>query len=339
MSDEMHGLVVRKTTGSYTVQTEAGVITCSISNRLRKHLVYPMRDPSSLGYYKVVTVEDIKQVDPVAIGDQVRLTDAGHGSGVISEILPRSSKLTRRAAGKKPLEQVIVANADQAVVVMSAAQPAPQWNLLDRYLASVEVSELAALICLTKLDLVRGTDGEPEIAARAGEYAALGYTVLLTSAGSGEGIDALREQLAGRLSVLIGKSGVGKTTLLNALQPGLGQRVGVVNAQINKGRHTTTHLEMFPLDSGGYIVDTPGMKQFGLWAIEPEDVALLYREIAPQVGRCKFKLDCTHRHEPGCEVRAAVTRGEISQRRYESYLHLCKHLYAERVVVKEQITG
>jgi ribosome biogenesis GTPase len=122
---------------------------------------------------------------------------------------------------------------------MSVAQPAPQWQLLDRYLASVEVSELAALICLTKLDLIRGADSEKTILRHAEEYSALGYTVLLTSAGSGEGIDALRDKLAGKLSVLIGKSGVGKTSLLNALQPGLGQRVGAVNTQLNKGRHTT----------------------------------------------------------------------------------------------------
>jgi ribosome biogenesis GTPase len=208
---------------------------------------------------------------------------------------------------------------------MSVAQPAPQWQLLDRYLASVEVSELAALICLTKLDLIRGADSEKTILRHAEEYSALGYTVLLTSAGSGEGIDALRDKLAGKLSVLIGKSGVGKTSLLNALQPGLGQQKSTRSS--TKAANTTTHLEMFGLEGGGYIVDTPGMKQFGLWAIEPEDVALQYREIAPYVGRCKFGLDCTHHHEPGCAVKVALKRGEISQRRYES--HLRRNLYAE----------
>lgn len=324
------GIVFRKLLGTYMVMTESGaVITCSISSRLRKHLIYPTRDRSSLGFLKVVDVEDIQLVDPVAIGDQVVFVDAGHDSGMITEILPRKSKLTRRAAGTKPLEQVIVANADQMVAVMAAAQPKPNWHLLDRYIASAEACELPALICLTKIDLVRGKKQEREILRISEEYAAMGYDVLLTSASTGEALNELRAALAGKLSVFIGKSGVGKTTLLNALQPQLGLRVGEINTQVDKGRHTTTHLEMFPLDTGGYIVDTPGMKQFGLWAIEPEDVPELYRDIASHAGRCKFGADCTHSHEPGCAIKQAIERGAISRRRYESYLYLRDHLYAE----------
>ena len=328
--DNNTGLVFRKLLGTYMVMTENGaVITCSISSRLRKHLIYPTRDRSSLGFLKVVDVEDIQLVDPVAIGDQVVFVDAGHDSGMITEILPRKSKLTRRAAGTKPLEQVIVANADQMVAVMAAAQPNPNWNLLDRYIASAEACELPTLICLTKIDLVRGKKQEREIVRIGEEYAAMGYDVLLTSASTGEALDEIRQALSGKLSVFIGKSGVGKTTLLNALQPQLGLRVGEINTQYDKGRHTTTHLEMFPLDTGGYIVDTPGMKQFGLWAIEPEDVPELYREIASHMGRCKFGADCTHSHEPGCAIKQAIERGTISQRRYQSYLYLRDHLYAE----------
>jgi ribosome biogenesis GTPase len=328
--DDNTGIVFRKLLGTYMVLTESGaVITCSISSRLRKHLVYPTRDRSSLGYFKVVDVEDIQLVDPVAIGDQVYYVDAGHDTGMITEILPRKSTLTRRAPGTKPLEQVIVANADQVVAVMAVAQPKPNWNLLDRYIASAEASDLPTLICLTKLDLVRGKKQEREIFAAAKEYEAMEYEVFLTSATTGEALDELRTAMTGKLSVFIGKSGVGKTTLLNALQPQLGLRVGAINTQLDKGRHTTTHLEMFALDSGGYIADTPGMKQFGLWAIEAEDVPMLYRDMADYVGRCKFGAGCTHTHEPGCAIKEAVNRGRISRRRYESYLYLRDHLYAE----------
>lgn len=328
--DDNTGIVFRKLLGTYMVLTDGGaVITCSISSRLRKHLIYPTRDRSSLGFLKVVDVEDIQLVDPVAIGDQVIFVDAGHDTGMITEILPRKSKLTRRAPGTKPLEQVMVANADQMVAVMAAAQPKPNWHLLDRYIASAEASELPTLICLTKADLVRGKKQEREILDVAAEYERMGYTVILTSATTGEALDVLREALIGKLSIFIGKSGVGKTTLLNALQPQLGLRVGEINTQYDKGRHTTTHLEMFALDGGGHIVDTPGMKQFGLWAIEPEDVPELYRDLASYSGRCKFGADCTHTHEPGCAIKQAVERGGISRRRYESYLYLRDHLYAE----------
>jgi ribosome biogenesis GTPase / thiamine phosphate phosphatase len=328
--DENTGIVFRKLLGSYTVLTaNDAVITCSISSRLRKHLVYPTRDRSSLGYLKVVDVEDIQLVDPVAIGDQVVYVDAGHDTGMITEILPRKSTLTRRAAGAKPLEQVIVANADQIVAVMAVAQPKPNWRLLDRYIASAEASELPTIICLTKLDLAHGRKQEREILDSVDEYAGMGYMVLLTSTTTGEGVDTLRDALAGKLSVFIGKSGVGKTTLLNALQPQLGLRVGAINTQMDKGRHTTTHLEMFALDGGGYLVDTPGMKQFGLWAVEPEDVPMLYRDMAPYVGKCKFGASCTHTHEPECAIKQAITHSNISVRRYESYLYLRDHLYAE----------
>lgn len=324
------GLVFKKSTGNYFIRTaENEVSVCSISSRLRKVLVYPSRDPSSLPYFKVVDVDDIKLVDPVAVGDTVEYVDGGLNTGVITKILPRKSKLTRRAAGRKPLEQVIVANVDQIVTVMSAEHPRPQWNLLDRYLASAEASEVPALICITKMDLVKDKKLHKDIDCAADLYTSMGYTVLLTSSESGEGIDLLRDALRDKLSTVIGKSGVGKSSLLNALQPELGLRVNQINTGYDKGRHTTTHLEMFALDFGGHIVDTPGIKTFGLWDTDPEDVAMLFRDIAPYVGECKFGISCTHEREPGCAIKAAVKSGAINQRRYQSYLHLCKTLTAE----------
>lgn len=324
------GVVFKKSTGIYTVHTADGqIVTCTISSRLRKQLIYPMRDPSSLGYFKVVDVKDIHEVDPVAVGDKVTFTDADDGTGMISEVQVRRSKLTRRAPGPKPLEQVVVANADQIVAVFAAAQPAPTWHMLDRYLAGAEASDIPAVICIAKMDLVRGKKAEHKILEVVDEYREIGYTVLLTSTASGEGIDSARDLLAGKISALVGKSGVGKTTLLNAIQPELGLRVGEVNENLDKGRHTTTYLEMFPLDVGGAVVDTPGMKTFGLWDVDESDIPLLFREFVAHVGGCKFGASCTHEHEPGCAVKRAVADGHISQRRYDSYLVLREHIYAE----------
>ncbi len=318
--ESLSGKVWKKMLGAYTVESDGRFITCSISNRLRKHLVYPSADPSSLAH-RVQEVRDIKTVDPIAIGDEVLFVDAGAGAGMITDVMPRANKLVRPAAGKKPVEQVIVANMDQVITVMAAARPTPKWNLLDRYLVAAESSGLAALICITKIDAAE----LGEIEADLDVYRALGYAVLLTSAATGAGIDSLREALARKRSVLMGKSGVGKTSLLNAVQPGLGARVGSVGeGEVGKGKHTTTSLEMFPLDVGGSIVDTPGMREFGLLLGEDDDLALYFPEMRDLVGSCRFGLDCAHDNEPGCAIRQAVEAGRIDSRRYESYLHLQK---------------
>lgn len=324
------GTIIRKSTGIYTVQTkENETVNCTISSKLRKQLIYPIRDRSSLGYLAVVDVDDIDMVDPIAIGDQVHFSDAMNGDGHITEVLPRRAKLTRRAPGTKPMEQIIVANADQVVAVTSAAQPAPNWHLLDRYLVGAEASEIPALVIITKMDLIQKAKAERKLNEALDEYRAIGYDILCCSATTGDGIEPVREALRDKMSVFFGKSGVGKTTLLNAVEPGLGLRVGEINTRIDKGRHTTTHLEMFPLSFGGSIVDTPGIKQFGFWDLEAEDVGLLFREFVPYLGTCKFGASCTHDHEPGCTIKQAVEDGTISQRRYESYLYLCEHLYSD----------
>lgn len=319
------GVVFRKTTGHYTVHANGRDIDCVLSSLIRKQLIYPTADPSSLRH-RVQEVRELDHVDPIAIGDQVRFVDAGQDRGMITEILPRLSKLSRPATvpGQHVFEQVIVANADLVIPVFAVADPTPKWGLLDRYLVSAESSKLPVLIVITKLDLAwknRELDADLEAYRRAG------YPIQMVSAGTGEGIDELKQTLRGRMSVLVGKSGVGKTSLLNAIQPGLGLRVKAVSkGEQGKGRHTTTHLEMFELEFGGTIVDTPGIREFGLWEIAGEELAYLFPEMANFVGQCKFGLSCQHDREPGCAIRKAVVSGEISPHRYKSYMNLRSEL-------------
>lgn len=315
------GVVFRKTLGRYTVRAEGQELDCVLSSLLHKQLIYPTADPTSLRH-KVQEVREIEHVDPIAIGDRVRFIDAGQSRGMITEILPRLSKLSRPATvpGQRVFEQVIVSNADLVIPVFAATNPPPKWGLLDRYLVTAEAAELPVLIVITKLDLA---NGDNKLNADLETYRRIGYPIHKVSSVTGEGIEELKEILQGKTSVLIGKSGVGKTSLLNAIQPGLGLRVKEVsNGELGKGRHTTTNLEMFTLDYGGSIVDTPGMREFGLWNISPDELAYLFPEMSDHVGQCKFGMSCQHDREPGCAIRKAVMDGEVSPQRYKSYMNL-----------------
>lgn len=313
------GRVFKKSKGHYYVRFQGSVIDCSISSKLRKDLVFSADNPGSTRSH-VIAVENIRMVDPIAIGDDVHYveTETDRGHGVISEVLPRRTKFSRLAAGHKPLEQVIAANVDQVVAVFAVAQPDPAWNLLDRYLLSAEVAGLPAVICITKLDLMEDDSFMDELRV----YEKIGYRVILTSAETNWGVDKLKGALKGLASVLLGKSGVGKSTLLNVLQPGLGLRISEVSAKSGKGRHTTTHLEMFDLEFGGHVIDTPGMREFGLWNPEDNDPSPLFPELRPYLNLCHFGGGCSHTHEPGCAVKEAVEQGEVTRRRYESYLNV-----------------
>ena len=319
------GIVFRKSLGHYTVHTNGQEIDCELSSRLHKQLIYPTADPTSLRH-RVQAVREIEHIDPIAIGDQVRFLDAGQGRGLITEILPRRSKLSRPmpVPGQRVFEQVIVSNADQVLTVFAAASPTPKWGLLDRYLVTAEAAGLPSRIIITKMDLANKNE---TLEKDLDIYRRIGYPIHLVCSSTGDGLEELKQALHGRMSVLIGKSGVGKTSLMNALQPGLGLRVKAVSqGDVGKGRHTTSHLQMFELDFGGMLVDTPGMREFGLWDISSEDLASLFPEMEHYVGQCKFGLSCQHDHEPGCAIRKAVMMEEINPYRYQSYLRLREEL-------------
>jgi ribosome biogenesis GTPase len=315
------GVVFRKTLGHYTVHAHGREIDCSLSSLLHKQLIFPTADPASLRH-TVQDVHEIHHVDPIAIGDRVRYVEASGGRGMIVEVLPRESRLSRPAPvpGQRVFEQVIVANADLILPIFAVANPTPKWGLLDRYLVSAEAAEISVLVVINKLDLAwknPSFDEEIEI------YRRIGYPVLLVSAATGEGMEELKQALHEKRSVMVGKSGVGKTSLLNAIQPGLGQRVRAVGSgELGKGRHTTTHLEMFELDFGGALVDTPGIREFGLWDITADELAYFFPEMADYVGQCKFGMSCHHDQEPGCAIRKAVMAEAISPYRYQSYMNL-----------------
>jgi ribosome biogenesis GTPase len=261
--------------------------------------------------------------DIVAVGDRVTVSRTESNKGVIESVAPRTRVLSRARPAPnvrqvlQDREQVLVANPDQVIFVLSIRQPSPSLRKLDRFLVVAEFNQLPAVICVNKVDLVK--PGVAEETFR--DYEAINYPVLYTSAVRGDGVAELRALLHERISVLAGSSGVGKSSLLNAVEPELGLRVGKVSRATGKGLHTTRHVELVPLVEGGYVADTPGIRSLALFDIEPWELDGYFREIAPLVSECYFN-DCSHLHERGCAVRAAVERGDVSEARYESYVRL-----------------
>lgn len=298
LSTTTRGTVLRALSGFYTVVVEDGTL---IEARLRGRMK-----------------KERQASDIAVIGDRVSVELLADGTGAIDGVEPREHRFSRRQPGPRGSwrEDVMVANADLVVAVFACARPDPNPRLIDRFLVVAEHNEVPAVLVANKVDLV-GADAARRLFA---PYERIGYEVIHTSAKAGVGLDALRERLAGHLSIVTGPSGVGKSTLLNAIQPGLQLLTGEVSEALQKGRHTTTHAELLRLDhpSGGYVADTPGIRELGLWQIPPTELARAFPDFRAHLGACAFN-DCSHLHEPRCGLRAAVHAGEVSADRYDSY--------------------
>jgi ribosome biogenesis GTPase / thiamine phosphate phosphatase len=253
----------------------------------------------------------------VAAGDRVLFRPVENSDpkeGLIERVEPRHGCISRAVRGR---QHVLVANVDQLAIVTSVAEPRLKPNLIDRLLVAAEKGGVRPLICINKIDLGAPADLQPLV----GVYSQMGYEVLLVSAVKGLGVERLRRAMLGRETVIAGQSGVGKSSLLNSVDPSFQLHVQPVSEETEKGKHTTTTARLLPLSGGGYVVDTPGMRQFQLWDVTAEEVAGFYRDLRPYVSLCRFP-DCTHTHEDQCAVKNAVADGRLDERRYDSYCYL-----------------
>ena len=299
---QIPGLVRSAVGGTYEVElfpggtSEGEVVEASLRGRLK---------------------QEQRTGDAVVVGDRVEVARHEDGGHTIEAVRDRTTELARRAPGPRGRHRpkVVVANVDQLVAVFSVTHPEPRLRMVDRFLVLAEANRLDGAVVANKVDL------DPDAAAAFDVYEEIGYPVLRTSAETGAGVEQVRELLCGRISVLAGPSGVGKSSLLNAIDPGLTLRVGDVSDAVRKGRHTTVSSVLIPLECGGYVADTPGLRELGLWGVEDQDLDACFPELRPHLGHCQFR-SCTHTHEPGCAVREALDAGEIRPDRYESYVAL-----------------
>ena len=312
------GVVVRSTGSWYTVRPDDPEVA-PVQARVR-------------GKFRLQS-EDHDETNPVAVGDRVVVRVEGDGTGLITGIHPRRNQLSRRAAGRRVgREHVIVSNVDAAWVVQSTFLPKFNAGFVDRFLVVAEAYHLDAGLVINKADLLTGQPRAQEAVGFWRDlYEGLGYPVLMTSATDRTGTEAFREALAGRTSVVAGPSGVGKSSLLNAVDSALDIRTGEVSERTQKGKHTTTFATLHALtptasgEPGGYVVDTPGIREFGIWDMKPEELSGYFVEMRPYLDHCRFP-NCTHDHEPGCAVAAAVEDEEIAEERYGSYLSILASL-------------
>ncbi|MHC4972437.1 MAG: ribosome small subunit-dependent GTPase A [Planctomycetota bacterium] len=298
MSEPRRGVVLRDEGSQLVVDVDGAEVSCVVRKTLRR----------KAGKFRKA----------VAVGDRVQLETSADGVAIVA-VEPRRSYISRHDPGQRRKEQILVANLDAVLVVASARQPDIAPGLIDRFLVDAESRELEVGVAINKIDL----DPERGYGPVATVYRDLGYDVLEVSATTGAGLDSVRTFLASHTTTLLGHSGVGKSSLANALDASLDLRTADVHAGSGQGAHTTTTVSLLrlPWGDGGYLVDTPGIREFGLWRMEPSDVGHWFRDLARHLGGCRFN-DCLHETEPGCAVKAAVESGEIAGWRYESYLRI-----------------
>lgn len=297
MDRKFTATVVRATGSWYDVLHGGETVRCRIRGRLR--------------------LKGVRSTNPVVVGDEVACEADEGGDYVIADILPRRNYVIRRASNLSKVSHIIAANVDQALLMASLRSPETPTEFVDRFLVTCEAYKVPVTILLSKLDL---QDAEAVAEFRA-VYEGAGYRVLEVSVREGRGVEEVRELLAGRTTLVSGNSGVGKSTLIQAIDPSLDIRTGEISESHHKGRHTTTFSTMYPLAGGGAVIDTPGIKGFGLIDIDEAELWHYFPEMMRVAPACRF-YNCTHTHEPGCAVTEAVKAGEIAWPRYESYLKI-----------------
>ncbi len=333
------GVVLNGAHGIYDVHTDEGTLRCTLRGKLKKAFAQAqsaksisntrvrhdkiLQDPTYAKRMERMRNHDSNETPPptrLSVGDHVKLRRLDDENGLIEEILPRQSSLSRRDAGstsKKVIGQTMLANLDQVVLVFAIAQPEPHFGMVDRYLTICESAELHAILCLNKSDLSH----TPEVEDASELYSKLGYTILWTSTHTGQGIDHLRMLLKDHTTLFTGPSGVGKSSLVNAIEPGMAIRTGLISDVTGKGKHTTTGSQLYPLSAGGWLADSAGIRALASWDIAPDELASCFVEFRPYLGQCEY-VDCTHIDEQGCAIRQAVADGHIDERRYRSYVKI-----------------
>lgn len=294
------GIVIKSTGSWYMVRLESGkVAECRIRGKLR--------------------LKGVRTTNPVAVGDVVTVEEGGEGS-VITAIEPRRNYIIRKSTNLSKEAHILASNVDQAVLVVTVNHPVTSTVFIDRFLVTAEAYAIPAVLVFNKRDLYDEED-ELMLGGLKAIYERAGYPCYEVSTLTGEGLEAVGRLLKDRVSVLAGLSGVGKSSLINRIEPGLGLKTAAISDAHDAGRHTTTFAEMFPLTQGGYIIDTPGVRSFGMVDMKREEISHFFPEIFERAGECRF-YNCTHTHEPGCAVADAVEAGEISESRYASFLSM-----------------
>lgn len=329
------GMVLNGAHGIYDVHTSNGVLRCTLRGKLKKSFAQTQAARAiaraNPRYDKLMQQSKTRRAEKreaaaqaapsrLSVGDYVKLRQLDATTGMIEEILPRQSELSRRDTGstdKKVMQQTLLANLDQVVLVFAAAQPDPHFSMLDRYLAICESAEVRPVICLNKADLVH----EAYVDQAAELYGRLDYPLIWSSTITEQGIELLRDLLRNHMTLFTGPSGVGKSSLVNAIEPGMAIKTGLISNATGKGKHTTTGSQLYPLTGGGWLADSAGIRALATWDIAPENLATCFIEFRPYLGECEFS-DCSHVDEEGCAILQAVDDGLIDEHRHRSYTRI-----------------